>query len=309
MTAKIGPYRNATAVLVKTITNLHIGIGQSVGVADLPVSRDSFGFPNIPASGMKGALRAHVQKSCKDCARAIFGPHPIEGETFAGAIAILDALLLTFPVRSLRGVYCHATCPLLLERADSYLELFNFVESKNLDVIKELLKVKPEDSMAYAPKETIDSLELENSAIFNEEYKLKLEKNDKINDKIAELSRVLGLDRLAIVSDNIARALIERSLIRNYRVRLNEKKTVESGGLWSEEAVPRGTTFITLFLYSDLRAPRKCNDMQSKESSDVKGRIEKLCFDENKGYLIFGGNETVGHGLVRLFKLGDQDGG
>jgi len=303
---KVGAYKNATTVLVKTITNLHVGVGQSAGIVDLPVQRDSLGFPNIPSSSIKGALKAHVQRNCEKCAKNIFGPHPEERETFAGAFAVLDALLLTFPVRSLKGVYCHVTSPLLLERTKSYLDLLSTVESKKFDIIEKVLAIKPSDSEVYVVKEEADSIRaLNNSAIFNEEYVLEL----KNNNELTELAKILGLKRLAVVSDNLALALMEKSLIRSYRVRLkSETKTVVTGGLWSEESVPRETYFLTTFLYSDLRAPEDivCEHFKNGQSLSVKSRFEELCLnkDKNEGYLIFGGHETIGHGLVMLQKLG-----
>ena len=56
-------------------------------------------------------------------------------------------------------------------------------------------------------------------------------------------------------------------------MRLNEKKTVESGELWSEEAVPRGTTFITLFLYSDYDLQGSVTTCKARRAQTLRAEL------------------------------------
>jgi len=306
MVVKVGAYTSLTPIIIRTVTNLHIGVGQTAGLVDLPIQRDSLGFPNIPASSIKGVLRSHVFKSCEKCEKAIFGSRPEERETFTGALAVLDAILLAFPARSLKGVYCHVTSPLLLERAISYLSLLG-EDSEHVRVIRDILeKVEPREDQAFTNEEVAKLIGINGNVILNEEYTLKLEKNESVSDLINLFSRRLDMKKLVIVNDDIALALVDRGLIRTYRIRLKpETKTVETGGLWSEEYVPRDTIFLTIFLYSNLRVPnnKRCEEhLKNGKDSEVKKRIEELCLKQNQGYLIFGGHETIGYGLVKLLK-------
>lgn len=50
-------------VYIQTITNLHIGSGEGLGVIDMPVQRERItGYPVIPSSSLKGVLREEYIK-------------------------------------------------------------------------------------------------------------------------------------------------------------------------------------------------------------------------------------------------------
>ena len=50
--------RNFDLVLYSALTPLHIGIGRAPGAVDLPIARDSFGYPFIPGSSIKGSVKS-----------------------------------------------------------------------------------------------------------------------------------------------------------------------------------------------------------------------------------------------------------
>ena len=88
------------------LTNLHVGSGgNTYGLIDKEVSRDVvFNVPNIPSSGVKGALREHFKKHSKDPQKEnhIFGPATRdEKEETQGAYKFLDALLYAYPLPEL----------------------------------------------------------------------------------------------------------------------------------------------------------------------------------------------------------------
>ena len=302
MNAKLGLFESGSLVLVRAITPVHMGVGRAGGVVDLPVQRDVYGFPSCSSSGVKGAIRA----SFTDVGNvdAIFGPW-IEGGAgeenyYAGAFNVLDMRLLLFPVRSLRGVYAFATCPLLLNVFMSYLEVAEAlkVDVKNLkDKVGGLVKMQPKEDEVITES---DQLAINDKAVLNEEFILKIKKESK--NELTEFSRELGLDstysgRLVIVHDDVAAGLVERSIQKIPRVKLERGiKKVARGGLWTEENVPSDTVFHTVFMYSKIRGGN-VNKLDS--ASDVKSFIESE-FNSRSGYLVIGGNETVGRGLVRL---------
>jgi CRISPR-associated protein Cmr4 len=62
-------------------------------------------------------VRHHFTRTWKDSEliSRLFGPER-NASDHAGAIAFTDATLVTFPVRSLRNTFVHATCPSALAR-------------------------------------------------------------------------------------------------------------------------------------------------------------------------------------------------
>ena len=92
--------------------------------------------------------------------------------------------------------------------------------------------------------------------------------------------------------------LVERSILRRARIRLKpETKTVETGALWTEEELPIETLFVTCFMYSKARMPKQKEKLGVDK---VRELVENELFNKRKGYVIFGGHETIGRGLVKM---------
>ena len=104
----------AKLVLIHTLSPLHAGTGQGVGVIDLPIAREkATGIPFLPGSSIKGVFR----DACPDDKKvAIFGPETANASDHAGSAHFSDARLLLLPVRSLAGTFAWVTSPLLLRR-------------------------------------------------------------------------------------------------------------------------------------------------------------------------------------------------
>src|SRR5581483_2990503 len=97
----------ATALLfIYVETPLHAGTARGLGAVDLPIQRErTTGYPIVQASSLKGRLRAEARRWGMMEAEweAIFGPETERASDHAGALAVGDARLLLFPVRSLAG--------------------------------------------------------------------------------------------------------------------------------------------------------------------------------------------------------------
>ncbi|ACV35493.1 type III-B CRISPR module RAMP protein Cmr4 [Accumulibacter sp.] len=105
-------------VFYSCVSPVHMGAGQAIGVIDNPIQREVHtGHPLIAGSGLKGAVRHHFTRTWQDneLISRLFGPER-NASDHAGAIAFSDATLVTFPVRSLRNTFVHATCPSALAR-------------------------------------------------------------------------------------------------------------------------------------------------------------------------------------------------
>ena len=302
--AKLGRYELSSLVLMRTISPFHIGIGRVIGTVDMPIARDSLGFPVVPASSLKGALRAHFIGDPYE--KVIFGPEVGE-EAYAGALAVTEGYLLTMPARSLRGIWLLISSPLLVRRFAEGLRLIEIHEPQNigllLDKANALLKAAEDikSSESLVCKDGRDRLSVKikdkEQVIVNEEFLLECKESDSVRDFFESL-KVDEPWRAVLVHDDCVREIVERSILRRSRIRLKrETKTVEGGGLWSEEDVPSNALFFTTFLYSKSRSakeePAKC----------IKEVVLKRLFTDpegKRGYVIFGGHETIGRGIVEL---------
>jgi CRISPR-associated protein Cmr4 len=298
-------------IMLKTITPIHAGVGRAVGVADLPIQRDEYGFPCIYSSNIKGALKTTLlyaftktlnsYEKARRAVQAFLGPDPDEEEKFESSIAILDAYLLAISTRSLKGVYAYITSPLLLKRFYERFELLasslenEEKEKKRLHEIMEFLKEiaerEPGSSQAICLHEDTKCDNLKTpigggKIVLVEEFILDLEKEgqEKSRTNIAKnfLKYLLNLDRpLLMISDDIAREIIDRSIIRYTRVRLDRAtKIVVSKALWSEEYLPPKTLLHTLILYKkpslSSEFVRKILGIKQEENLNEESYLEAL---------------------------------
>ena len=323
-------------VLGISITPLHPGVGRAPGVVDLPIARDPLGYPIVLASSVKGALKALCAKRlCKerlkddigriDCDRCLkgdeeadnrcllccclFGPEPGSGEKGAGLLSVLDFFLLAIPVPSASHGYVYLTSPYLLKRALGLLEVLKAEGVEKADelynaTIKLLNEIKDGESYSAIGGD----VDVGGTLIHTETLK-----NVDFLDK--ELLKSLGglardaAERLVLVPDSEAVHLLERGLIRVTRVRLRiDTKTVAEHALWTEEYIPPGTLFIgglTITGYSNEYCTKLCNNRRcgDKDACNLLEdfKSEALKVSNNVAYMIVGGKETIGKGLVKLY--------
>jgi len=298
---------------------LHPGVGRGGEIVDLPVQKDNLGFPIIFSSSLKGPLKSLVWiKKDKDVAEVMFGPDPDSEKSYTAAIVVTDGFLVSFPVRSLVGVYGFMTSPILLKRlregiriiratsgdkGQRFTKLLESVESV-VNII-DRMKLSRDEVLMSDPKMLL--VEDLNKIVINEEIFLKHREDKNISKAIKDLEEALRIEagRLLIVNDDTALDAIKRSLFKVARIRLKrETKTVATGGLWTEEYIPQWTIFYALLLYSE---PKRENAEINNEK-DVRGKLIEV-IRESKNYLIIGGNETVGRGIVRLDIIEGEESG
>ena len=314
---KLGVYERASLLLIRTVTPLHIGVGRTVGIVDLPIVRDSLGFPVIPTSGLKGALRSQLEGALgKDIIKVLFGPEAGEGEeAYAGALAFTEGYLLAIPARSLRGIWALVTSPALIRRFLRMLEIMQPLESsKELEDLERLARRLLEEGkdmkvdQAILCKEGDERLSIEimkdrRSIVINEEFQFECKQSESLREFFEKI-RVPEPWRAILIHDDRIRDVVERSIIRRARVRLKENKTVGEGP-WSEEDVPADTLFFNILLYSRPRRPQKLEE-NLDNAENVRRRVVENIFtdhDQRRGYAIFGGHETIGRGIVELIGL------
>ena len=262
-----------------TRTPLHVGAGSSVGAIDQPIQRERHtGFPIIPGSSIKGVLRdtARRDDACAPDVDAIFGI-----QDNSGTVAIGEAKILAFPVRSAKGSYAFITCPLALER-------FKRDSGKEIPVPPTEL----EDMTCLAGK-TVLLKNGQQEGVVLEEYRF-----NKAGDFPAKLEEELlnllpdepvwqgGKGRFVLLSNGDFGHFVKNACEVAQHVGLDpEKGTARKGALFNLEAVPSETLFF---------APITPLGRES-------GELNKLAtLLANKPLLQFGGDSTTGLGFCSV---------
>lgn len=285
------------------LTFLHPGTGQNTGAVDLPVQRERHtGYPMIQSSGLKGSLRDEAERS-KEKGKAdpelisVFGS--ADNGEIAGALAVTDARILAFPMRSLQQVFVWVTCPMVLERLERDLSLIGQQTLMQGLSFSKLLGF----GEAAAPAES--GFE---SPLVLEEHALKLCETPEASafaDKVATAFQTLcpNLDtkRLVIVSDEDFQFFVRHATQVSARIKLDEERNKttsgKGGNLWYEETLPPETVLYALLLANKPRTGTE--DTALTDAAVVINWVEEL-FPKDKSYLQVGGNETVGQGWCQV---------
>lgn len=292
---------NAHLYFVHAYSPLHAGVGQGVGVIDLPIARErATNIPIIPGSTVKGVLRdaCEGEATQKPHTVAVFGPPTTEAALHAGALAVSDAHLLLLPVRSLAGTFAWVTSPFILRR------LARDAEDGDSQPAPDV-KGSPSLSDAQvgcwtAPgKESLLKVQAGNEfRIYLEELDLVPMSGGNAKDWAAWLaarvwpgnSAMLAMlsERICIVHDDVMGYLLEAATEVRARVRIDDAtKTVAQGQLWYEEMLPAESILSGLMLATS----------SSRVSADVVFATVKALIVKG---LQVGGKETVGRGFCRI---------
>lgn len=264
---------------IQALTSLHPGSGTALGSVDLPVQRERHTkWPLIPGSTIKGVLR--------DAAKAdhelLYGSEGTAGELFAGALTFTDARIIAFPVRSLKGVFAWATCPMALERWKRDLEL----AGQKVPVPEDLRNLGESHAVAVKSCPCV-----QNGEIYLEEFRFKVIEKSAI--PAAFLPPGCDGNRVVILNDTDFTYFAEHATEITARIRLSkETKTVEEGALFYQEFVPPEAIFYTVVLASPSRIPGN-----GRLAADQV--LAKFVYPE---HVQIGGDETTGKGLCRLYE-------
>jgi CRISPR-associated protein Cmr4 len=304
-------FKKAGILFFYTITPLHPGSGASVGAVDLPVQRERYtNFPIVQASGVKGALRDVAEKlwaDKKEEIKVVFGPETEKASDYGGALAFTDARLLLFPVRSARGIFAWITCKAAIERLKRDISIIpGSMEKDVFTQIQEIELPKVERGKAVVPSKNVAL----GDKIVLEEFVFSL--SDEGRDKVKNLASWLANNAfplnlgfwqkklkedhdLVLLSDDDFRHFVEMSTELITRVQLGETGTVAAGP-WDEEHLPCETLLYSLALATN---PKK--EQNTTSITDANKVIEFLSnLLKEVQVAQFGGDETVGKGLVLL---------
>ncbi|AMX84692.1 type III-B CRISPR module RAMP protein Cmr4 [Geobacillus subterraneus] len=289
--------------VLHAVTSVHAGSGSEIGLVDLPIQREKHtGFPKIESSSLKGAVRYHMVQALPEEKKEldlIFGAdRGEESVTQASAIALSDARVLLFPVKSLRGVFAWITCPHVLERWNQEMSIHQETISK--ENAFQPLPVPAPNTVSS------DRLMAVNGRIVLEEYTFDVtisreaqQLAEQLATLIGEYSRLRLPERLVVLSDDDFVDFVKLSTEVNARIRIShETGTVDNGALWYEENVPPETFFYS-FLYIGHARGNGINGLTTAND------IEQYLVKSGKFPSVFqlGGNSTLGRGMMRTIWL------
>jgi CRISPR-associated protein Cmr4 len=286
-----------------SITPLHAGSGSEISVIDLPIQRERHTeFPVIWGQSLKGALRSAYKGKYKE---EIFGPEPGNASAHAGAIAVGDAKVLLFPVRSAKGVFAYVTCPLVLERFARDLSIAG-VNGPDSAVEKIRKKLKEGQAIVFEnnTNNSRDSLVVNSGGkerviledVLFEAVSLSQEGDvNALLDFINNLAPVNVKDRLVVVPDDDFKAFVKMTTEVVARIRIDsETGTVASGALWYEEFLPSDTMMYSVITIGNSRK----QDGEKLSADEIEKELRK--FTKEKEFLQLGGDETIGKGFVAM---------
>jgi CRISPR-associated protein Cmr4 len=299
-------------VFFHTITPLHVGCGQDVGVVDLPVIRErTTGYPFIPGSGLRGSLRDLCSQRDSSSVGELFGPEATalekeEAQRHAGCVAVHDAHLLLFPVRSQIAPFLWITCPAALRRFSRHADLL--LENGGWRI----------DPGASPGEEELQG-SFKEPSVYLEEIDFTVKPFPAaLPAWLSRLAAALGApeiaDRTALVSDATFHYFVTHATQVIQHNRLTSAKTVAEGQLFSVEAVPPEAFFYGFLGATGSRMPKPGKDgaaaPRSREAA-LRDLRQLLTGDGEKGsqgFLQLGGDEGTGLGVTRAVWAGGGHG-
>jgi CRISPR-associated protein Cmr4 len=288
-------------LFLHALTPLSPGTGTAIDVIDQPIAREkATSLPFLPGATVKGVLRAGLQPPKSEAAaqerwQLAFGPEVKNAHEHAGALIFTDARLLLLPVRSERGVFAWATCPLVLRRFRRDLPPGHGCPPPPDALSDESVLVPATSVLLSGDRVTIEDLELKRESARTEVASTLGQWLSRRIFAHPQEQRDLH-DRLAIVSDDAFTYLAQTATEVVARIRINsETRTVDQGGLWYEEALPAETILSALV----VAHPGRREDKDEATAAWIIGVLDPVA----ASVWTMGGKETVGRGRVRIARL------
>jgi len=241
----------------------------------LGIARESHTeLPYIPSSTIRGKLRASSSEDKRD---QLFGTE-LNGsnQLEQGSIWIGDGSILWLPVPSLSHGVVWISCHLLLRR---WSRLIGGTIANKASIPKPNstnLKDKSKKSPIYL-KDAI--LKFDDLKDWDDDFDDFIPKNAKDDIK-----------NVIVLEDQHCATLIQMSLWRQVKVKLDENKSVSKGSFRYEEAIPPDT--LMYFPWGVTS--------QADGKSDISKTDFQTLLDQSNQILQIGGQESLGRGFVQL---------
>lgn len=255
----------------------------------------------------------------QDAVETVFGPDTALGENLhAGALGFTDARLLLFPVKSMKGVFAWITCPMVLEKLKTDLELcqkpFNVTTDQGVEeeipVPRSSALSKKNDQGNCAVTEVAQphlAFETDTKCVVLEEYTFNIDVNLKIDALAEKLDDLTGnkyniSERLVLLSNDDFRDFVQLSTEVITRIKIdNANGTVQQGALFTEEYLPAETILYSLALVTPLFTKDE-NKGVFKQPQKAEDELVMEFFTQGLPETIqLGGNATIGKGLIATY--------
>lgn len=322
-------YLKSSLLFIYVETPLHAGAGAGLGAVDLPIQRERpTGYPMVQASGLKGALRSEASGTAQEIS-AVFGPDTTkekDAELHAGALAMSDARILLFPVRSLKGVFAWTTSLDALQRWHREATMAGIANLPTLPA-EPPTSARADETPCYVSGNgaTVDGQVGQEKVkqVVLEEFTYTVRQSDVVAKQVKDLADWLakcalptGLSdywrnglraKLVILPDEEFRDFLMHATEILTRIRLEtDSKTVQQGALWTEEHLPTDSLLYapahaTRLRVNGDRVPAAWKGLEPAQQATA---VLKWVSEKIPARLQLGGDETVGRGIVSLRWMG-----
>jgi CRISPR-associated protein Cmr4 len=287
--------------MLYAVTSLHAGAGQAVGAVDLPIQRERHtGWPMVQASGVKGAFREwfyryYAAKSGQNCDNVATQAEELTSKVFgreeggenneghAGAIALTDARILLFPVRSNIAPFVWVTCPAVLKRLKKDLALTTFASA-----LSDAIAIEKDDCLIVSEGVTASSIILEDLVVTPVAVK-KVANTDGLASFLGKIAPAAS--RILFVSDENFSFLVRTATEVQPQIAIDmESGTAKGTSLRYQELLPADTILYTLVFYGDERS--RGGVLADVIRGCLKGAIAT--------HVQLGGDMTMGRGIMEV---------
>lgn len=301
-------FEQSRLLFLYAVTPVHMGAGQAIGVIDNPIQRERHtNHPNMAGSGLKGAVRHHLNRhdGWKDgMLTRLFGP---EGNPdFAGAISFGDAQLVAFPVRSLKQAFVYAVSPVTLARLKRLATLAKVNADWDVPSVES-------DECCVTDKRVLSNGKLvleafEYTAAESADLKIIaawLADNALPQDAGHQYFRDKTKTDLVLLPDDAFSHFVENATVVEPHVRIDDESgTAADGGLFYTENLPPESLLIAPVFAS---IERFAKDKKPEAHMDAEQVMGKLAESLDKQLVQVGGDATTGRGQVVLHFAGKEN--
>lgn len=287
------------------ITPLHAGSGQATGAVDLPIQRERHtAWPQVQASGVKGACRdwfyryylangaggEDKKKQALELTEKIFGREEggAGGSGQAGAIAVTDARLLAFPVRSNVAPFVWVTCPAVLTRLARDLQLTPGAPAVPIINL-------PQNETYLSVRGNL------NTPVVLEDLAVTPPANPPDATALGEAFSRLApqVERLLLISDQNFSFLVRTATEVQPQIKIDiDTGITKEGSLRYQELLPADSVLYSLVFF----APERVADQSELLAQVIQNHLLKAI----STHIQMGGDMTLGRGLLAVRWLPGQ---
>lgn len=320
---------------IKTLTSLHAGSGNDLGVVDLPIQREKHtSFPKIESSSLKGSLREALESTplnkklevSKDLLSNLLDKQEIDVKDLA-KLNYMTALQYVFGYdddgldKDVKNHFENTEFAGAINFTDARILFFPIKSARNvfayatcpyvLQRFKADAKIAGKeidlkdfnvaDGNAVVPK---DSKLLVNGSVILEEYTFSANVDDKLKDEFAKIKISDEIiNRLVILSDNDFKDFVNLSTEVITRTKINNSTgTVQQGALFNEEYLPAESVLYFIAIANNIFSNKK--DILVSKNNEAEHKLVMSFFEKAlPDFVQIGGNATLGKGIVKINKM------